>query len=301
MTYLHQIDPIALQLGPLGIHWYGLTYLVAFAAAYGLGMRRLAQGRLAVSKDAFGDLMFYGMLGVILGGRLGYMLVYGSAQWREDPMAILRVWEGGMSFHGGFLGVLLSSWIWVRRQGVRFWDVVDFLAPLVPTGIFSVRVGNFIGGELYGKPTGSEWGVVFPRSLTEQPWASMSPDALRAAFDAGQLTPFLRHPTQLYEAFLEGVVLFVVLWWFTARPRPRYAASGVFALLYGSFRIAVEFLRVPDEQMGQAGYLAFGWLTTGMVLSLPMVVVGLVFLGLSMRVGAVAGTGRSTAPGDADW
>jgi phosphatidylglycerol:prolipoprotein diacylglycerol transferase len=208
------------------------------------------------------------------------MLVYGFGQWSQDPWALLRVWEGGMSFHGGLVGVLIAGAWWSRKQRIAFWDTVDFVAPLFPLGMGFGRIGNFIGGELYGKPTGSDWGVVFPSSLP-QPFASMAPDALRAAFDAGQLDAFLRHPSQLYQVFIEGVLMFGILWWFSASPRPRYAVSGMFALLYGLGRFAVEFVRVPDIQIG---YLAFDWLTMGQVLSLPLVAVGLVLLAMSRRV-----------------
>jgi phosphatidylglycerol:prolipoprotein diacylglycerol transferase len=279
MTYLHTIDPIALQLGPLGIHWYGLMYLVAFGLAYWLGQRRVAQGRLKIGAEAFSDLIFLGMLGVILGGRIGYMLFYSEGIWLREPLALLRVWEGGMSFHGGLLGVLIAGWWWSRKNRIAFWDTVDFVAPLIPTGLGFGRIGNFIGGELYGKPTGSDWGVVFPTSLPE-PFASLAPAALRTAFDAGQLNPFLRHPSQLYQAFLEGVLLFAIVWWFSARPRPRYAVSGVFAVVYGLCRFAVEFVREPDAQIG---YLAFDWLTMGQLLSLPLIAVGIALLGLSRR------------------
>jgi phosphatidylglycerol:prolipoprotein diacylglycerol transferase len=279
MTYLHTIDPVALHLGPVDIHWYGLTYLLGFGAGWWLGARRLRQGRLGVSEAAFADLMFYAMLGVILGGRLGYMLFYGTDAWTKDPLALLRIWEGGMSFHGGLLGVLIAGWWWNRRHRIAFWDTVDFLVPLIPPGLGFVRIGNFVGGELYGKETGTGWGVIFPSSLPD-PYSTMSTEQLTAAWQAGQLDVFARHPSQLYEAGLEGLVLFAVLWWFTTRPRPRYAASGVFALLYGLFRFAVEFVRVPDQHIG---YLAFDWLTMGQVLTLPLIVLGLVLLTLAYR------------------
>ena len=279
MTHLHTIDPIALQLGPLPIHWYGLMYLLAFGVAWWLGLRRLAQGRLGVSAEAFGDLMFYGMLGVILGGRLGYMLVYGFHQWVADPLVLLRVWEGGMSFHGGLVGVLVAAWWWTRKHRIAFWDAADFIVPIVPHGLFFGRIGNYIGGELYGRQTGAGWGVVFPQALPDS-FASMSNEQLLAAFQAGQLDAFARHPSQLYQALLEGALLFVVVWWFSSKPRPRYAVSGLFALLYGVFRFAVEFVREPDAQMG---YLAFGWLTTGQLLSLPLVGLGLGLLWFSRR------------------
>ncbi len=275
MTYLHQIDPIALNVGPLTVHWYGVMYLLAFASAWWLGQRRIRAGRLpGVDGNAFSDLLFYGMLGVVLGGRLGYVLFYALGEALRDPLMVVRVWDGGMSFHGGLLGVLLASWLWSRRQRLHFFDTMDFVAPLVPAGLGFGRLGNYIGGELWGKYTGAGWGVVFPTGVPE-PFRSMDPATLKAQFDAGALDAFARHPSQLYQAFLEGAVMFCALWWFSRRPRPRYAVSGLFALLYGSFRFLVEFVRVPDAQLG---YLAFGWLTMGQLLSLPLVALGLFLL-----------------------
>ncbi len=275
MIVLHQIDPIAVSLGPLQVHWYGVAYLLAFAMAWWLGQRRVGAGRLpGVDGNGFSDLLFYGMLGVILGGRLGYVLFYAPGEVLHDPLMVVRLWDGGMSFHGGLLGVLAACWLWSRRQRLHFFDTMDFVAPLVPAGLGFGRLGNYVGGELWGKHTGAGWGVVFPRGLPE-PFHGMDPAALKARFDAGALDAFARHPSQLYQAFLEGVVMFGVLWWFSRRPRPRYAVSGMFALLYGSFRFLVEFVRVPDAQLG---YLAFGWLTMGQVLSLPLVALGLLLL-----------------------
>jgi len=280
--YLHQIDPVALQLGPVAIHWYGLTYLVAFAAAWWLGIRRLRAGRFGVSEQAFGDLMFYGMLGVVLGGRLGYIAFYGYEQVLADPLSALRVWEGGMSFHGGLLGVMAAVAWWSRAQGRALFETLDFVAPLIPTGILSVRIGNFIGGELWGRTTDAAWAVIFPSGLPLR----YSAEELLSAHASGALDAYARHPTQLYEGFLEGVVLFVILWWFSSKPRSRYAVSGLFALGYGSFRFAVEFLRQPDAHLG---FLAFGWLTMGMLLSLPLVLGGIALLALSRRNSAPVG------------
>ncbi len=275
MPILHQIDPIAVSLGPLKVHWYGLMYLLGFAVAWWLGRRRVRGGRLpGVDENGFGDLMFYGMLGVVLGGRIGYILFYSFSDFVQNPLMLFKVWEGGMSFHGGLLGVLVAIGWWARRHHLHYFDVVDFIAPLVPAGLGFGRIGNYIGGELWGKPTDAGWGVVFPQSLP-QPFASMDAATLRAQFDAGILDTFARHPSQLYQATLEGLVLFVVLVWYSCKPRPRYAVSGVFALLYGVFRFAVEFVREPDQQLG---YLAFGWLTMGQVLSTPLILLGLFWL-----------------------
>jgi phosphatidylglycerol:prolipoprotein diacylglycerol transferase len=297
MTVLHQIDPIALDLGTwtvplLGtihpvVHWYGVMYLLGFGLAWWLGLRRIRAGRLpGVTEQAYGDLLFYGMLGVVLGGRLGYVLFYSGSALLDDPTMLLRIWEGGMSFHGGLLGVLVACLWWVRRHGLHFFDVVDFIAPLVPPGLGFGRLGNYIGAELWGKYTGAGWGVIFPRSLAE-PYNDLPLDRLRELHANGALDAFARHPSQLYQAALEGLVMFAVLWWYSRTPRPRYAISGMFALLYGCFRFLVEFVRVPDAQLG---YLAFGWLTMGQVLSLPLIVLGLALLAWSRRAPVLAPT-----------
>ena len=294
MTWLHQVDPIALRLPEFelfgrafapSVHWYGVMYAIGFGLAWYLGRRRILRGRLpGTDLNAFADLLFYGMLGVVLGGRVGYVLFYGFQGFVDDPVSILRIWEGGMSFHGGLLGVLAAVWWWSRRQGLHFFDTVDFVAPLVPAGLGLGRLGNWIGGELWGKPTGADWGVVFPRALPPE-YAALDPAALRMQFEAGALDAYARHPSQLYQAVLEGVVMFAVLWWFSARPRPRYAVSGLFAVLYGLFRFLVEFVREPDAHLG---YLAFGWLTMGQLLSLPLVAIGLALLWMSRRAPVLA-------------
>ncbi len=271
MSILHDIDPVAIHLGPLAIHWYGLMYLIGFGLAWWLGLRRVRAGRLPVTEQAYSDLIFYAMLGVLLGGRIGYLLFYGAAQIAADPLYAFRVWEGGMSFHGGLLGVLAAVWWWSRKNHLHFFDSVDFIAPLVPPGLGFGRLGNFIGGELWGHLTNAPWGVVF-RSALPANLAGAPADTLRAMHDSGALERYARHPSQIYQAFLEGLVLFLVLWWFSSRPRPRYAVSGLFAVLYGVFRFAVEFVREPDAHLG---YLAFGWLTMGQVLSIPLILFGL--------------------------
>ncbi|WP_027080711.1 prolipoprotein diacylglyceryl transferase [Luteimonas mephitis] len=280
MLLLNQIDPIALQVGPLAVHWYGIMYLLGFAAAWFLGQRRVRAGRLpGVDANAFGDLMFYGMLGVVLGGRIGYILFYDLSTYLAHPLQVFKIWEGGMSFHGGLLGVMVAAWLWARKQKLHFFDVADFVAPLVPPGLGLGRLGNYINGELWGKFTEGGWGVVFPQA-PEIVKLGLDPAALRAQFDAGALDVFARHPSQIYQAGLEGVAMFCILWWYSRKPRPRYAVAGMFALLYGVFRFAVEFVRLPDTQIG---YLAFGWLTMGQVLSLPLVAIGLVWLWMSRR------------------
>lgn len=260
--YVVDFDPVAFQLGPVQVHWYGLMYLLGFFFVAVLGEYRRRRGRLPVSRDALGDLLFYGMLGVIVGGRVWYMLFYyeGGIGWIwHDPLVLFKVWDGGMSFHGGLLGVLAAGWWWSRRNALHFFDTIDFVAPLVPIGLGLGRLGNFINGELWGKPSDVSWAMIFPQA----------PDRLP------------RHPSQLYEMLLEGVVMFVVLWLVSLKPRPRYLVSGLFALLYGGFRFAVEFVRVPDPQLG---YL-FGtqWVTMGQMQSLPLIAIGLVLLALSRR------------------
>jgi phosphatidylglycerol:prolipoprotein diacylglycerol transferase len=244
-----QFDPIAIHLGPLAIRWYGLMYLIGFLAAWWLGRVRARQPWAPVKPQAMDDLVFYGALGVVFGGRVGYVLFYGLQRLAEDPLWLFKVWEGGMSFHGGMLGVFLAMWLFARRHDIRFFAVTDFIAPLVPIGLGAGRIGNFINGGLWGKPTDLPWGMVYP-PLGNVP----------------------RHPSQLYQFFLEGVVLFVLLWWFSRKPRPRMAVSGLFLLGYGSFRFLVEFVRMPDAHIG---YLAWGWVTMGQVLSLPMLLGGL--------------------------
>ena len=281
MTYLHQIDPIALSLGPLKIHWYGLMYLLAFASAWWLGRQRIRAGRLpGVDMNALSDLAFYGMLGVVLGGRVGYILFYSFGAFLDNPLMIFKVWEGGMSFHGGLLGVMAAALWWTRKQKLHFFDTMDFVAPLVPAGLGFGRIGNFIGAELWGKYTQAGWGVIFPSTDPNVVQLGLNAAQLQAQYAAGALDKFARHPSQLYQAFLEGLVMFCVLWWFSRKPRPRYAVSGMFALLYGVFRFLVEFVRVPDEGIG---YLAFGWLTMGQLLSLPLIALGLFLFWLSRR------------------
>ena len=282
MTLLHDIDPIALPLPfwPHGIHWYGVMYLLAFGAAWFIGRNRVRAGRLpGVDENAFGDLLFYGMLGVVLGGRIGYVLFYGFDAFLANPLVLLRINEGGMSFHGGLIGVMLAAAWWTRRHKLHYFDTMDFVAPIIPSGLGFGRLGNYIGGELWGKPTGGGWGVVFPDSLPAE-FARLPVEQLRALHETGALDRFARHPSQLYQVALEGVVMMAVLLLYSRKPRPRYAVSGLFALLYGSFRLLVEFVREPDAHIG---YLAFGWLTMGQVLSLPLVAVGLFLLWLSHR------------------
>ena len=310
LPYFDAIDPIAFKIGPVPVHWYGLMYLGGFLAGWLLGEHRRKQGRLPVSRDGFADLAFFAMLGVILGGRIGYILFYNLPLYMAHPLQMFALWDGGMSFHGGLLGVLAGGLYWSRKYRVPFFDAVDFVAPLVPIGLALGRIGNFINGELWGHLTDKPWGVIFPRALNEaSQCAAMSPaeiaknwvcahytpaqlqqaagfagfdDAqLRALWKTGALNSFAREPSQLMECFLEGIVLFVFLWIYSRKPRRRYAVSGWFALLYGVFRFSVEFVRDPDPQLGYL--LGTGWLTMGQLLSLPLIAVGLLLLWLSRR------------------
>lgn len=256
-------DPVAIALGPVKVHWYGLMYLAAFAAAWWLGRLRARRPGAPLTPEQVEDLILWGAIGVVVGGRLGYALFYGFDHLVADPLWLFRIWEGGMSFHGGLLGVIVGMWWFARSQGQALGDMLDFVAPIVPLGLGFGRIGNFIGQELWGRPTDLPWGMVFPR------------DPLGLA----------RHPSQLYQAALEGLLLFVLLWWFSSRPRPRFAVSGLFLLLYGLFRFAVEFAREPDAEIG---FVAFGWLTRGQLLCLPMIVFGLLLLAWAWRRGRAA-------------
>lgn len=240
-------DPIAISLGPLAVRWYGLMYLAAFASGWWLGRRRITQGLAPVTREQFDDLLFAAVLGIILGGRLGYVLFYKPAYYLSHPLEVLYIWQGGMAFHGGFLGVLVAMAIFSRRHRLDWWRVMDFVAPLVPLGLAAGRLGNFINGELWGRTTDLAWGMVF-RGAGPEP----------------------RHPSQLYQFVLEGVALFALLWWFSSKPRPRAQVSAVFLLGYGSFRFLAEFAREPDSFLG---LLAFN-LSMGQWLSLPMIAAG---------------------------
>lgn len=241
------IDPVAIHIGSFGIHWYGIMYLIGFSAAWWLGNRRANQSK-GWNKEQVSDLIFFGAMGVVLGGRIGYMFFYNFGFLLENPLSLIRIWEGGMSFHGGFLGVIVALWLFSRRYNKSAYKVLDFIAPLVPIGLAAGRIGNFIGSELWGRVTDAPWAMVFPNG---------GPDP--------------RHPSQLYEAGLEGVLMFCILWWFTSKPRPTFAAAGLFCMLYGCFRFFVEFFREPDDGV----FVAFNWLTKGQLLSTPMIIIGL--------------------------
>ncbi len=276
LTYPN-IDPVAIAVGPLQIHWYGLMYLIGFVGGWWLGRLRASRPEYNWNARQVDDLLFYIVLGVVLGGRLGYTLFYGFPSLLQDPLSILRVWEGGMSFHGGLLGVLFAMWLYSQRFKRRFFEITDFIAPLVTIGLGSGRLGNFINGELWGAPGDVPWAM----QVSCGRFMALCQDKLQ--LPAGMLyTPPL-HPTQLYEALLEGVLLFIILWGYSSRPRPVMAVSGMFLLVYGIFRFSVELLRMPDAHIG---YLAFGWVTLGQLLTLPMLVAGPLLLWLAYHSNA---------------
>lgn len=255
MLIFPKIDPVLFQIGPLAVHWYGMMYLFAFGTAWGLARWRTARYELPWTKEQISDLVFYCALGAVLGGRIGYMVFYQTATLLHDPLTLFYIWHGGMSFHGGLLGVLLAIGLFARKAKKPFFEVTDFIVPMVPVGLGFGRLGNFINGELWGR-------------VTEVPWAFVFPHVDRLP----------RHPSQLYELCLEGVFLFIVLWCYAAKPRPVKATSGLFLLLYGVCRFLVEFFREPDKGLG---FIAFDWMSMGQLLSLPMIMIGGAIMGLA--------------------
>ncbi len=253
LTY-PEIDPVLLSIGPLKVHWYGMMYLFGFSSAWLLGIFRASRSELWNNEEV-GDLILYGAVGAVLGGRLGYIFFYKFSDYLAQPLDIFRVWEGGMSFHGGLLGVLLAIFLFARKTNRSFFQVSDFVAPLVPVGLFFGRMGNFINQELWGRVSDVSWAMVFPL-------AGYQP----------------RHPSQLYEAVLEGVVLFIMLWLYSSKQRAVARVSGWFMVLYGAFRFLVEFTREPDAYLG---FVALDWMTMGQILSIPMVIAGIVIIWLS--------------------
>jgi phosphatidylglycerol:prolipoprotein diacylglycerol transferase len=251
MLTFPNIDPVAFAIGPIKVHWYGLMYLLAFLCAWLLAHWRTKHYKLNWSSAQISDLIFYAALGVVLGGRIGYMLFYNTHEFLLKPWILFKVWEGGMSFHGGLIGVVLALSLFARRVGKTLFEVGDFIAPLVPIGLGFGRLGNFINGELWGRVTQLPWGLIYPH-VDQEP----------------------RHPSELYELGLEGVLLFVVVWIYASKPRAPGRVSAVFLIGYAFCRLLAECFRQPDQQLG---FIAFGWLTMGQLLSLPMLAVG-VFL-----------------------
>ncbi len=245
-------DPVAISIGPLEVHWYGLMYLLGFGAAFVLAQYRVRQQNSGWKPDEITDLLFFIAVGVIAGGRLGYVVFYNLNYYIGNPLEVFAIWDGGMSFHGGLLGVLVAIGGYARKTRRVYLSVSDFLAPLIPPGLFFGRIGNFINQELWGRVTDLPWGVMFHTA-------------------PGQV----RHPSQIYEALLEGLLLFIILWWFSSRVRKPGQISGLFLSGYGIFRIIVEFFREPDSHIGT---IALNWITMGHLLSLPMVVLGIYFL-----------------------
>jgi len=274
--FLINFDPIAVSIGPLDIHWYGVMYLIAFLSFWLIGNHRaLTQPWWGWSKQDVSDVLFYGMLGVILGGRLGYMLFYASDMLLDNPLSLFRIWDGGMSFHGGLLGVMVAVFWFARSTGRAFWQVADFVAPMVPLGLAFGRLGNFIGGELWGRLSDVPWAMIFAKSTG---FRAGENEALIEAWQSGALDHLARHPSQLYQSGLEGLCLFAILMVYSRKPRPSAAISGLFLIGYGLFRIIAEFFRQPDEHLG---FLAMHWLTMGMLLSLPMIAAGFILMGFA--------------------
>ena len=242
------INPIALQLGSLKIYWYGIMYVIGFGAAWLLANYRAKHTPKSFTSNQISDLIFYCAIGVILGGRLGYILFYDLPDFITDPSFVFKIWEGGMSFHGAFIGVIIAMYLASRKNKKSFLATTDFICPLVPIGLMLGRIGNFINGELWGKITTVPWGMIFPTG--------------------GNLP---RHPSQIYEALLEGLALFLFLWIYSAKPRKTGNVSAMFVIGYGTARIICEFFRKPDVQLG---YIAFNWVTMGQLLSLPMIIIG---------------------------
>jgi len=248
MLSFPQIDPVAISIGPVAVHWYGLMYLVGFGSAWLLGRWRVKKNLTRVTSADLEDMLFISMLSAVLGGRLGYVIFYKPDYYINHLTEIFYLWEGGMSFHGGLLGVVISLWLFARKRNYRFLELGDLIAPLVPLGLAAGRLGNFINGELWGRPTDGPWAMIFP-----------------AAQDG-----IARHPSQLYQFGLEGITLFVVVWLFARQPRPVGQVSAVFLIGYGVLRFVAEFAREPDAFLG----LLFANLSMGQWLCIPMVVSG---------------------------
>jgi phosphatidylglycerol:prolipoprotein diacylglycerol transferase len=269
-----EIDPVVIALGPLKVHWYGLMYLLAFGSAWWLGKHRAKKPDSPISPAEVDDLIFYGAMGVVLGGRLGSVLFYNFDTFLDNPLYLFKIWQGGMSFHGGFIGVVVAMAWYQRKLNCGFLQLTDFIAPLVPLGLATGRFGNFINAELWGAPGNVPWAMKL--SCEQFP-------ADRYIDFAGPLCYSARHPSQLYEMVLEGFLLFAVLWVISSKPKPVMTVSGYFVMLYGIARTSVEFIRLPDAHIGYL--MQTEWLTKGIVLSAPMIVVGLIIIVYARREG----------------
>jgi len=266
-------DPVAFSIGPLSVRWYGLMYLLAFAQFILLGRKRVQQPHIAAAgwkREDLDDMLFYGVLGVVIGGRLGEVLFYHPEYYFTHPLDIIAVWKGGMSFHGGFLGVMVAMYLWGRKAGHRLMDIMDFIAPMVPLGYAAGRIGNFINAELPGR--------VADPSL---PWAMIWPN----------VDGLPRHPSPIYQALVDGLLLFIIMWLYARKPRPRMAVSGLFALGYGCARFFTEYFRVPDYDVSFAGIT----ISAGQMLSVPMIVLGIVLLLIAYRTAPSSAANGKTA------
>ena len=253
MFIYHSINPIAFELGPIAVHWYGIMYLVGFAAVWLLATYRMRKPYWSHwTKAQVSDIVFYGAIGAILGGRIGYTLVYNLPVFLDQPLIIFKIWQGGMSFHGGLFGVAVAWYFYSLYIKKSYFAITDFIAPFIPIGLAAGRLGNFINGELWGRVTTMPWGVVYPSG-----------------------GPLPRHPSEIYEFLLEGVLLFIILWFYSRKPKPYRAVTGMFMLCYGIFRSFVELFREPDPQLG---FIAWHWLTMGQVLSFIMIILGVILL-----------------------
>lgn len=274
MHYLVSFDPVFLNLGPIKIHWYAITYLIGFAFFILLGNWQVKNTTTSWTKDHVSDFLFYGALGVILGGRIGWVMFYSDTLLIEDPLLPFKLQGGGMSFHGGLAGVFLAMFYFKHKTQKGFFEIADFVAPLCALGIGSVRIGNFINGELWGRLTGKPWAMIFPDSLPNHLW-NKPIDTLQILNQQGLLDEFARHPSPLYEAFSEGFLTFIIVWIVARKFKRAGITAGTFLICYGLSRFTVEFFRQPDANRG---FIAFDWMTMGQVLTLPIIIFGMLFI-----------------------